>query len=285
MPVESFSSRLGYVQPRAIIYSDDLPAKLRFPIFEILQRYTSSAFLWDRIEKLLNPYGTDDWPVSTEAIPVSRGEDNEHAVAAKRVLSNCPWFRVYDVIEDVFKQLDFHDTEWRIDPEEEARAFPFQQDINNYLTHAGIGWQLVDGKVIARGDEAFEVAVKTAAAELRRDERPTAARQIHDALQALSRRPEPNFRGAIIHGMGALECIARDLTGDQKLTLGQVLKRHPNLLPRPVDEALSQLWGYASNEARHVEEGREPNREEAELMVGLAATVATYLTKKRRESA
>jgi hypothetical protein len=48
----------------------------------------------------------------------------------------------------------------------------------------------------------------------------------------------------------------------------------------PLDTAVSQVWGYASNEARHVEEGREPEREEAELVVGLAAVVATYLTKK-----
>jgi hypothetical protein len=82
--------------------------------------------------------------------------------------------------------------------------------------------------------------------------------------------------------MGALECIARDLTGDQKLTLGEVLKRHPDLLPKPVDEALSKLWGYASNVARHVEEGSETNREDAELIVGLAATITTYLTRNRR---
>jgi hypothetical protein len=60
------------------------------------------------------------------------------------------------------------------------------------------------------------------------------------------------------------------------------LKRRPDLLPKPVDEALSKLWGYASNEARHVEEGREPTREDAELMVGIAAAVATYLTRKNR---
>jgi hypothetical protein len=93
---------------------------------------------------------------------------------------------------------------------------------------------------------------------------------------------DPNYRGAIFHGMGALECVARDLAGDQKLTFGEVLKRRPDLLPKPVDEALSKLWGYASNEARHVEEGREPTREDAELMVGIAAAVATYLTRKNR---
>jgi hypothetical protein len=80
--------------------------------------------------------------------------------------------------------------------------------------------------------------------------------------------------------MGALEAVARDLTGDAKATLGEAIKRNPKLLPKPLDTALSQVWGYASNEARHVEEGREPEREEAELVVGLAAVVATYLTKK-----
>jgi hypothetical protein len=80
--------------------------------------------------------------------------------------------------------------------------------------------------------------------------------------------------------MGALEAVARDLSGLHKATLGEVLKRNPSLLPKPLDSALSQVCGYASNEARHVEEGCEPSREEAELLVGLAAVVATYLTKK-----
>jgi hypothetical protein len=77
--------------------------------------------------------------------------------------------------------------------------------------------------------------------------------------------------------MGSLECVARDLTGDPKATLGEILKRHPGLVPRPLDAALSQVWGYASNEARHVSEGREISREEAELLVGLSAIVSTYL--------
>ncbi len=81
--------------------------------------------------------------------------------------------------------------------------------------------------------------------------------------------------------MGSLECLTRDLTGDSKATLGEALKRYPGLLPKPLDTALSQIWGYASNEARHVQEGRETNREEAELLVGLAAALSTYLTRKQ----
>jgi hypothetical protein len=114
---------------------------------------------------------------------------------------------------------------------------------------------------------------------LQKSGRPTAAKHIHEALMALSRRPEPDLPGAVYHAMGSLECVARDVTGD-KAPLGDILKKHPSLLPPPLNTALSQVWGYASNAARHVREGREPERNEAELVVGLAGTVATYLGKK-----
>jgi hypothetical protein len=117
--------------------------------------------------------------------------------------------------------------------------------------------------------------------ELEASERPTAAKHLHEALQDLSRRPQADLPGAAYHAMGSLECVARDLTGDPKATtLGAILKGHPGLLPKPLDTALSQVWGYASNEARHVSEGREISREEAELLFGLSAVVSTYLLRK-----
>jgi hypothetical protein len=73
--------------------------------------------------------------------------------------------------------------------------------------------------------------------------------------------------------MGPLEDLARDVTGDPKATLGEVLKRNPSLLPKPLDTALSQVWGCASNEARHVEEGREPGCDEG----------ASRWTRRRRQ--
>ena len=116
------------------------------------------------------------------------------------------------------------------------------------------------------------------AAKLDATNRPTAAKHLHEALQDLSRRPDPDLHGAIYHAMGCLEAVARDVSGDQKATLGQILKRYPQLVPSPLDTALSQIWGYASNEARHVQEGKEPNRSEAELIVGLTGALAAYLT-------
>jgi hypothetical protein len=76
-----------------------------------------------------------------------------------------------------------------------------------------------------------------------------AAEHLHEALQDLSRRHKPDLPGAIYHAMGCLDAVARDITGREKVTLGQILKRYPEIAPSPLYTALSQIWGYASNKA------------------------------------
>lgn len=191
----------------------------------------------------------------------------------------CDWFKVYDIIEALYAAMVANDRE-----RGEHDAERFAAEINAYFVEEGVGWQLANGRIVTRGDEAFESVVKAAGTALTETNRPTAAGHVHEALQDLSRRPNADLAGAIYHAMGALEAVARDVTGDPKATLGEVLKRNPGLLPKPLDSALEKVWGFASNEARHVEEGREPGREEAELIVGLAAVIATYLTNTGRAS-
>ena len=190
----------------------------------------------------------------------------------QKLVYGCEWFKVYDIIEAIYEELGSHESKDE-----------FEQEINTCFVEEGIGWKLSNGQIVTRGQEAFETVVNEAEKALEGAGRPTAASRIHEARQSLSRRPKPDLPGAINHAMGALECVARDLTGD-KGTLGEVLKHHPDLLPKPLGIAISKVWGYASNVARHVKEGREPNREEAELVVGLAAVVATYLTRNDQSS-
>ncbi len=188
----------------------------------------------------------------------------------------CDWFKVYDIIEALYDSFADHDRS-----KGAGDAQRFADGINAFFIEEGIGWQLADGEIVTRGTETFESVVKEATKALEESGRPTAAGHIHEALEDLSRRPKADLPGSIYHAMGALECVARDLAGDPKATLGEVLKRNPGLLPKPLDTALGQIWGYASNEARHVAEGHDPSREVAELLVGLAAVLATYLSRKQ----
>jgi hypothetical protein len=140
---------------------------------------------------------------------------------------------------------------------------------------------LVDGRLEVRGDEPFEVPVRPALNVLEETGRPQAQQELHEALRDLSRRPEPDLTGAVQHAMAALECVARDLTGEPNLTLGDWLKKRPNAFPQPLGSALEKLWGYTSQYGRHVQEGKPAKYDEAELVVGLAGALSVFLLRKR----
>ena len=59
------------------------------------------------------------------------------------LIHDCEWFKVYDIIEAV------HASFAKSDPEGENAA-SFAEEINAYFVDEGIGWQLVNGKVVTR---------------------------------------------------------------------------------------------------------------------------------------
>ena len=76
-------------------------------------------------------------------------------------------------------------------------------------------------------------------------------------------------------------CVAGDITGDQKSTLGDFLK-NTDLLGG-LRKTLEGIWAYANNEgARHGKEGREPGRDEAEFVVTIVSAAIAYLLRKHR---
>jgi hypothetical protein len=264
---QSFSSRHGFNPAKDITIREDAPENLRYFVMQ------TAAYLGYRPDPLRQIVCRVLRVIPKEGERRYRDENIQTEV--RELMNTCPWFRVYDIIEALHASLASSD-----EYTSEDNAGAFTRELNEFFVDEGIGWQLVDGKIVTRGTEAFESVVTEATTALDASQRPTAAKHLHEALQGLSRRPEADLPGAAYHAMGSLECVARDLTGDPKATLGDILKRYPRLLPKPLDEALSKVWGYASNEARHVVEGREISREEAELLVGLSATVSTYLSRK-----
>lgn len=206
---------------------------------------------------------------------MKRAEDPSADRELRKLLDVCAWFEVYDIIEATFDAL------WR--GEGGARYETFTEDVNTYLVRNGVGWQLRDGRIEVRGPEVFEAVVRPTADSLDSAGLPTGSREIHEALRDLARRPTPDITGAIQHAMAAVECVARQVSGDPKATLGEILDRYPGLVPRPLDVALEKVWGYASEIGRHLREGRIPSLDEAELVVMTSAATAAYLARKLSE--
>ncbi len=184
----------------------------------------------------------------------------------------CFWYKVYDIIEFLYKEIEETSCSNEIET--------FEYAINEYFMESGIGWKLKNGLIESRGSEVYESIIDKTDSVLSELGRDTARNELHEAVSDISRRPNPDITGAIQHSMASLECVAREACGDRKATLGEIIKRHKDLIPSSLDQAITKAWGYASGHARHLQEGNTPSYEEAELIVGICASVSTYLSSK-----
>jgi hypothetical protein len=261
--MSTFSRRHGLQQPDApITIRNEAPEWLRSIViryaYEVdLRPSTLRSILCDQ---LLEAPDSNNW------------SDPNVSFEVQQLLNRAQWYEVYDFIELIVETLGSHRNYDQIEK--------FSTKLNEAFRRKGVGWQLVEGQIQIKGEESFEQALSGAVVVTADTKRTAAENEFRKALQDLSRRPEADITGAIRHAMAALECVARDVTGDQNATLGEIIKHHPGLLPAPLDKGLEKMWGYASDRARHIREGEVVEIEEAELLVGLAGCIATYMIKK-----
>lgn len=268
----SFSSRHGYSGQAALItVREDAPEALRHAVVQIA---AEEGF----------PAPSDQRAVICRVLRVlpDRNSWSEYpniAGEVEHLVSTCAWYRVYDIAEAFYADVAASQGGFRT---RSGSAADFESKLNEIVYELGIGWKMERGRFVYRGDQPFEQAVASAQTMLGLSGRATAENEVTEALRDLSRRPHSDRTGAIQHSMAALECVARDICGDPKQTLGALMKNYGDKLaiPRPLDAAVEKAWGYASEVGRHLQEGREPSPEEAELVTTISAAVVTYLVKK-----
>lgn len=259
--MEPFSERYGYTPPDAdISIRHEAPYELRGVIVNLA--YECGAKPHGLRSLVCHVLQTREDPSNWSAYP---NVDNE----VRELIDRAEWYEVYDIIEAIAEAV--------------SDAARFEAEINKYFRRRGIGWQLTNGHIETRGPEGFEQSLSQARAALSEAGLTTASKELHEALADLSRRPDPDITGAIQHALAALECVAREVSGNPKATLGAILSQHRQIVPAPLDQALEKLWGFASEQGRHLREGRVPSFDEAALAVHVAAAVSQYLSKKAKK--
>jgi len=265
---ESFSERFGFRDDvsEEITVRSDAPEDFRSIVIQLAYECgLIPSTLRDIVCRVLRrPPDQDNW-----SGPNIEDEN-------KDLIDSCEWFYIYDLVEEIYNELRSS----KYDGVRGKSAFEhLGAEINRVFYRDGIGWKIEDGIIKIRGSEAFEKATRNAIDELESSGRDTAKNEIKEALNDLSRRPEPDITGAVQHSLAAVECVARDITGDSS-TLGALIKRNPDLFPKPLDSSVKKAWGYASEFGRHLREGRTPDIYEVEFLVGFSSLLCTYLTKK-----
>lgn len=254
---QSFADRHGYRVDAEITVRQSAPKELRRAIPVIAHNVGMGL---DDIRRVMckvlvvlrnpnNVFDSEVWP-----------EIEEH-------FRKCSWIKVYEIAEALYRDFTI-----------DSEAKEFANYLNQHFRENGIGWEMRYGEIEYRGSEAFAGTTREAVSVLEESGLPNAASEMREALKDISRRPNPDRTGAIQHVAGAMEAVGRAVTGRPNDTFGQLL---PDLdLPKPLDTAVDKLWGYASEYARHVKEGRTVGTEEAELLVSVACALCTFLTKR-----
>ncbi|MCX6222723.1 MAG: hypothetical protein NTZ69_17280 [Bacteroidia bacterium] len=258
--MKRFSKRQGHtISDIEITVREDAPVELRHFIVQcVYDLHKQPSFLRTVICKVLRKFpDRNNW-----------GEYPNIALEVEDLILGCEWFNVYDIIEAIWDALDL--------PEREE----FTNELNDYFKETGIGWKIEFGLIETRGDENFEKVISKVSIVLNSASLLTANTEIKEAIADLSRRPAPDITGAIQHSLACLECVCREAIGDQKATLGDLMKKADGVIPKPLDIAIDKIWGYTSEQGRHLREGRTPDYLEAELVVELSAAISTYLGKK-----
>jgi AbiJ N-terminal domain 4 len=259
-----FSRRHGFRARVPITVREDAPATLRAGLLGILD---DMGFSYSGMRDLICPV-LHEFPNPNNWSEVPNIRDEVYSL-----VQNCDWFRIYDIAEAAYQHFVINN-----------QAANYAGHLNALFEDLGIGWQMLDGQIVTRGDQEFEIAVAHAAVQIEAAGLRTAKSELDEARADLSRRPEPDLTGTVQHCVAALECVARTVSGDDRATLGEIIQRHAAEIgiPRPLDIAIERMWGYASEMARHLREGRVPAREEAEFLLSVSASIIAYLLQKNR---
>ena len=263
---ERFSERFGYQPPAAeISVREDAPVALRqaIPLIAV-----SAGLLRVDVHQVICEVLLEQ--------PIPRDIDAMNPEKEiNDILMKVDWYRIYDIVEALYATVVS-----KFFPLNKVRANKFERLLNRFFVENGIGWELRDGRIIYRGSEAFEKSTHEVPDHLDALGFPSSAEQMREALRDISRRPDPDITGAIHHAMAALEATAREVTGQPKPTLGKLV---PALgLPTPLDQAVSKLWGYASEHGRHIREQQQtPSPAEAELIVSVAGALCAFIAQSR----
>jgi hypothetical protein len=259
----SFSERFGHRAPEPpITVRNDAPKNFRGALVMLGYEALGAKQLRDVVcSILLEPPDASNWSSS-----------NVLEEVRWLVVSKAEWPQVYEVAEALYQRL-LSTEQWNADA--------FEEKLNQLLVKNGLGYVMNHGAICARGSEVFAHAPAVAVEVLKEIGTMTASAEMQEAMRDISRRP-PDLTGAVHHSMNALECLAKQLTGNSKGTLGQMVAKLD--LPKPLDAAVEKLWGYASQSGRHIAEGGEPTFEDAEFIVTVAAGLCTYLARRQREA-
>lgn len=182
----------------------------------------------------------------------------------KTFFFECAWHQLYSFLEEL--------------ADDRSRLFSDQlrRFVNDELERHNAAYRFV-GKQIAEITSEHEIA---AIEEAQRAAANPVREHLQTALRMLRDREKPDYRNSIKESISAVEAACRAATGMPKATLGDALKRIPNL-HQALAKGFDKIYGYTSdaNGIRHslTDEAADNTYAEAKFMLVACSGFVSYL--------
>lgn len=270
-----FSQRLGFTEVRSVIQSDGMSTDLRNSLWNVFDQsvWSVKGFMYDYPgEPDIQPFSRVLWseffklPLDQRPEPV-----NSILLSIRNYFFSAEWFEVYDFIEFCLWIAKF--TKYKDLP----------SHLNRILEQELSGYRVVASQIIPVTDNSEITAIEHAVTQ---SPYQGARAHLSQAMHLLSNKQDPDYRNSVKESISAVESACRDITQNEKATLGDALKelKRSGHLHASLQAGFGALYGYTSDEQgiRHAM-SKEPSVSQAEakyFLVSCAAFV-NYLAERQ----
>jgi hypothetical protein len=237
-----FSQRYGYTQIERAFQRERIDDTLRTALWNVL-----SISMWDRWKPYNYGYTAESERINVitrrlwfhyfkrdmDSLPgfkeAAYGQMSAYS-ALKEYFLKCKWYEVYDFLEFLIQDSDtFLD----------AKAIEW---LNTVLETENAAYRIVGTEVVEITDTNEIKAIEDA---LNHPDTPVRS-HIQAALAMLSDRKAPDYRNSIKEAISGVEATCRLVTGMKTATLGDALKKIPDLHPA-LQKSFLSLYGFTSD--------------------------------------
>jgi hypothetical protein len=275
MSIQRFSDRYGVGPKRQQLGRDELPVWVRGEFEFIFNAHSGDAArkgLYIELRPLMwKLSGQRPGDLSDSSLWGFWGRPN-----VQFVLERCDWPEFFGICETAYELV-------RKQSQQTAKGFEIA--VNKMFATDLMAWKFEDGIIVsARPAEIQEIFTEVSGL-LAGPRFAGPNEQFRKANAHLSEKPIPDTENCVKDAVGALEGVARIVTGEPKETLGALLSKGilKSSLPLHLHGVIERLWVYRSDEpgVGHAKiDLSTVGLEEAEWVHAMCATSIVYLVKK-----
>jgi len=280
----SFSQRRGLKPFKKDIQLQSIDTDLRNALWNCFHKYYRAFYIQfegrayysiQDLKQFCEYLWADRLKQRIEDIPYSWGDTINRL---RRMFLEPQWFEVYDIIEDVYANLQLPDN----------LKSGFVECINNSMEKEFGGFRFVSGKIteITSESEIREIQEVMAL--------PIDAVRKHfeTALSLLSDKKSPDYRNSIKESISAVEAICKLITNNSSATLGSALQEIENKgiiqLHQDMKDAFKKLYNYTSDASgiRHalMDAKISSDFDDAKFMLVSCSAIVNYLISKANKA-